>query len=741
MKKLSGTLFIAIALFITPAPTSAQLTKPEKVYQQALYEMEGLGNYTRAIELFNQVVIQAPKEKSTAAKALLQIGLCYEKLGEESHERAAEAYQKVIDGYMDQADAVRVARQKLAMLNQVRQGKNGVGTGISLHQLSFSQLNTPAARLSPDGKKLVYAEYGNDNKPRRIRLLDLDNGSDRILVEGNVGGGPFSLAWSPGNKSIAYATGRGHELREISADSGESRTLWKDEDSMINPFSWSRDGKIILCGLTSKDARQHAGVLTVATGEIHVIVSGTMSEYNTEAKLSPEGKYVVCAANRSGNTDIYVWSVDGKREIRLTDHPSRDDNPQWSPDGKYIVFLSDRAKSVDLWAQRMHDSVPSGPPFPVKRDLGWRTLISDFVASGKLLMLMVGGGEPQNLLALPVDGNQGIARGSFAPLSTYPTDHFQPRWSPKGDMVPYTSRKGQIGRPRLFVLNDQGAEQELPLRGHYANSLAWHPNGTHLQFAGWDSTNRAGLYQVSMGTQEISTVSQGEQLDPQKGVFAGALINLHCLPARGKMIFFKGFGGTDVAVVSCEVDGSNSQVLSPRVKMPMWGRPSPDGGHVSYLLGDTLRILALPGELSEMITIGSPTMPARFAGWSPDGSRVLWTHGTKLNQYSLQERKSRTLHELSKGKWLGDAAWSPNGACVAFVVRDSSSTQANEIFVLDLGKASVRKLCDAPKGYLTLSDLQWSPTGDKILASGGTLRGSQAPIYEHWTMENFLPKE
>jgi Tol biopolymer transport system component len=735
MKKSSGTFWLVIALFLAAATASAQRSKPETVYQQALYEMEGLGNYSRAIQLFNQLLNQFPKEKSTAARALLQIGVCYEKLGQENQEKAAEAYQKVIDIYSDQTDAVEVARHKLATLQQVQQEKNGGRSGVSLRQLPFKQLNTPFARLSPDGTKIAYVEYAKDSRPNRIRLLDLNSGIDRALVEGKVGG-LYSFVWSPDNKNLAYMSGG--DLREIAADSGVSKLLWKHTDYSIAPFSWSRDGKTILCGLTTNDSRQHVALLSVSTGEIHIVLSGATSEFQLEGKLSPDGKYVVYPANRRGNTDVYVWSLDGKREVRLTDDPARDDNPQWSPDGKYIVFLSDRAKSIDLWAIRMRDGVSSGPPVLVKRDIGWRTLLFDFVACGKLHMLMVGGGEPRNLVALPIDGGKGVAQGGFVSISKYPTDHFQPRWSPKGDMVAYTSRKGQVGWPRLFVLNDDGTERELALRGHYATSVAWHPNGTHLLFVGWDSSWKAGLYQISTATQEISIVCQGERIE--RGSFAGALVNLHYLPASRKLMYFKLLGGPDTEAIACNVDGANLHTLLSRVRMPMWGWPAPDGAHVSYLLGDTLKVLPLPGDSSKAITVGSPVKVGGFSGWSPDGSQLLWMQRTKLNLYFLHNGQSRTLHEVAGTKSLVDAIWSPDGSQVVFVVSDSAASAAHEIYVLDQRNASVRKLSDAPNEYPIITDLQWSPGGTQILASGETAAGSQAPIYEYWIMENFLPK-
>ncbi|NJD23342.1 MAG: tetratricopeptide repeat protein, partial [Melioribacter sp.] len=81
MKKITRIFLIAVALCTLTSIATAQQNKAEQLYQQAVYEMEGKGDYTKAIDSFNQLINKYPKEKTTAAKALLNIGRCYEKLG------------------------------------------------------------------------------------------------------------------------------------------------------------------------------------------------------------------------------------------------------------------------------------------------------------------------------------------------------------------------------------------------------------------------------------------------------------------------------------------------------------------------------------------------------------------------------------------------------------------------------------------------------------------------------------
>ena len=68
------------------------------------------------------------------------------------------------------------------------------------------------------------------------------------------------------------------------------------------------------------------------------------SGLTTEPALSPDGKLVAYASDRSGegNLDIWVQQVPSGEARQLTRDPADDHEPDFSPDGQRIAFRSDR---------------------------------------------------------------------------------------------------------------------------------------------------------------------------------------------------------------------------------------------------------------------------------------------------------------------------------------------------------------------------------------------------------------
>ncbi len=145
--------------------------------------------------------------------------------------------------------------------------------------------------------------------------------------------------------------------------------------------------------------------------------------------LSPDGKLLAYASDRSGegNLDIWVQQVGGGEPIRLTKHAADDSEPAFSPDGTKVVFRSERD-------------------------------------GGGVYVVSALGGEPRRI------ADQG--RG--------------PRFSPDGEWIAYwVGDLGFFSRNRLYVIPSAGG-QPRQLQPEFSSAYypAWSPDGKHLLFLG-----------------------------------------------------------------------------------------------------------------------------------------------------------------------------------------------------------------------------------------------------------------
>ena len=239
MKKAAACLFVFIllaALGIGLTPQSAS-----DLFQKALTKEKAEGNLEEAIALFQQVVDKGGDE-ALAAQAQLHIGICYEKLG---LGKARESYQKVIDRYPRQAEAVKAAKEKLTTLLRA-QALEEKGD----REFKITKIHTEKSRdgyLSPDGGKWALIDY--DEKNRGIWLRNIASGKEvRLLGSPNV---IVDCFWSPDSKLIAYINVL-NSVSIVSVEGGQPKTIIEVAPEVLEagdyvwPMGWTSDSQKLI---------------------------------------------------------------------------------------------------------------------------------------------------------------------------------------------------------------------------------------------------------------------------------------------------------------------------------------------------------------------------------------------------------------------------------------------------------------------------------------------------------------
>jgi tetratricopeptide (TPR) repeat protein len=135
--------FLWLAVFIGTLGASNIQQTADEMYEAAILKKDADGDMPGAIAIFTEIVKRFPDKRAVAAKAQLQIGMCYEKLG---LVEAVKAYELVLKNYADQPELASEARRRMAALRKPEpEGLNMTRLNVSL------EFQT----LSPDGTKMA----------------------------------------------------------------------------------------------------------------------------------------------------------------------------------------------------------------------------------------------------------------------------------------------------------------------------------------------------------------------------------------------------------------------------------------------------------------------------------------------------------------------------------------------------------------------------------------------------------
>src|SRR5260370_12845225 len=104
----------------------------------------------------------------------------------------------------------------------------------------------------------------------------------------------------------------------------------------------SPDGKWVAYTVSTPDMEANRGVsnIWVVPTAVGAGMQLTQSGHDSSPVWSPDGKTLAFLSSRSGDSQVYLLSMDGGEAHALTKLAGGADNVKWSPDGKTIAFTS-----------------------------------------------------------------------------------------------------------------------------------------------------------------------------------------------------------------------------------------------------------------------------------------------------------------------------------------------------------------------------------------------------------------
>ncbi len=532
------------------------------------------------------------------------------------------------------------------------------------------------ATWSPDGSFIAYGHTAS--------------GSMDIFVMSTAGGDPVRLTddpaddvlprWSPDGRYLAFLSDRGSGSNAylIPALGGAERKLVETNLPYLERFDdvwaalgaqpWSPDGQELLFSRSQPTGEAAVWKVNLTTGEEAQVTHPRRGEGDLYASWSFDGNWIVFVRQQGGAGGLWLVPARGGEAHVLLDEPYLDTQPAWASDSRRLVFSSNRSGQVSLWeievASGQLRQLTTGPWdwYPNVGSNG-RLAFEQFSDRADLYWTQIGGGAEEQLTFNNADdyaprfspdgkriafhsnrtGNDEIwlldlETKAEQQLTDHPAFDVLPDWSPDAnEIVFFSNREGEF---QLWVMDAEGGaprrlnEQPLSVSGLACTALRiaprWSPDGEAIGYIA-PSTEGMSLWVVDRDGRNARSHLSGVlrfdwYRDSHHVVYTGM--------ARD------GSGAREIRLADLETGKETTLHKGLNVEVTV----APDGGAVSFVqavshFAQDLYVLPLapPGSQGgltgpqgepRVVSRGTGTAHVHNGGWSPDGTRVVYSRTT-----------------------------------------------------------------------------------------------------------------
>ncbi len=609
LKRASRIIALLMLIPALALAAGQRAENPEALLGAALHLEEVEADLEGAIAKYREVLNHSGADRATAGRALLQIGICEEKLG---NPEASSTFARVIRDYADEPShrvIVGVARAALAELG-------GATPSDEPRELRRAGEMTMTYSLAPDGRRAAFMAV--DGKGMNVGVIDYETGEIARVTDlewAKNNGIAWGGIWAPDSRRLAYSQVTPDGITEIRvAVPGETpRVIFRNEGRRepggvtATVSDWLQDGSALVVSARQDDGSSTLGLVSMRDGSFTQLRTTLWRGIGLEefVKASPDGRFLLIREEG----DLFLLATDGSERVQLTDHPAADGDSGaiWSRDGNHVLFTSSRGGANGLWALPIKDGPRAGTPFLVRapwdgRILGWA---GDELAYGTDLNI-------QNIYTVPVDPQSGEKTGE-AKLIPYPDtgDYLvSPRWSADGRDIAFLAGTGSAAKRVVIQPLDAGPPREyrMPEDVLYPmTALRWLPDGTGISFIARDRQDRPILVSLALAEQDWKTAPLPEELSGSAFEWS----------PTGDSFYYSQFSGDPLrrsSLVEHHVTTGEEEVLHTVEGRIRTLALSPDGGELAFGRRREFWVLSLETGSVRRLT---PDRNVGSQGWSP----------------------------------------------------------------------------------------------------------------------------
>ncbi len=407
----------------------------------------------------------------------------------------------------------------------------------------------------------------------------------------------------------------------------------------------------------------------------------------TNARFSPDGKWVAFSGQYGGNTDVYIVPVDGGEPKRLTWHPGADIVRGWTADGKYVVFSSGRVNAPlpmpAFWTVDLNGTHLEKLPIP-------RGNRGEFSSDGNYFAYEMVSPWDQEWRNYRGGQNQPIRVLNMKDLSVEKlpwnnsTDTY-PSWL--GDDIYFLSNRDFAGNVYVYHRDTKQVNQITHFSDYDVKTVSTGGGVVAFEEAGY-----IHLYDPKTNQEHRVNITV-------KGDFPWALphwedVGKHIMNASlspsGVRALFEARG--EIFTVPTEkgdyINISNNSGAADRD--PVW---SPDGQQIAWFSDRSGEYQLMIGDAKGLekpraIALENPTFYFT-PQWSPDSKYILYTdEGINLWYVDVATGKQKKVDTdtYAHPQRTMDPVWSPDGKWIAYAKRLPNQFHAIMVYSMDKDK-------------------------------------------------------
>lgn len=239
--------------------------------------------------------------------------------------------------------------------------------GHDIEQVSNHKSISISPAWSPDAKKIAYTSYvkrkGATFRNADMLLLDLASGK-RSLISYRQGINS-GAAFAPNNQHIYLTVSQGvsPDIYRMTFDGGLVGKVTNGPAGALNVEpAVANDGRLAF----SSDRAGRPMIYTASADGSNVRRITFAGTFNSSPSWSPDGKKIAFAGQEGSGSDkrfdIFVMNSDGTGMIRLTTakkpngRAATNEDPSFSPDGRFVMYTSDRTGSNQIYISTVDGS-------------------------------------------------------------------------------------------------------------------------------------------------------------------------------------------------------------------------------------------------------------------------------------------------------------------------------------------------------------------------------------------------